>query len=139
MRYLAAREYSRFELEQKLKEYEECEGELKAALDDLAAKGFISEARVVESTLNQKASRFGAARLLNTLKTKGIDAGMIADATEQLKETEFDRAWQVWSRKFDAPYANPSEYAKQARFLAARGFAGEIVARVIRASKQVAG
>ena len=88
LRYLAAREYSRFELEQKLKEYEEAEGELKAALDDLEAKGFISEARVVESTLNQKAGKFGAARLINTLKAKGINAGAILDAAAELKETE---------------------------------------------------
>jgi DNA-binding PadR family transcriptional regulator len=72
LRYLAAREYSRFELEQKLKAFEEFDGELKAALDDLEAKGFISEARVVESTLNQKANRFGAARLLNTLRLKAL-------------------------------------------------------------------
>ena len=140
LRYLAAREYSRFELEQKLKPHEEFDGELKAALDDLEAKGFISEARVVESTLNQKASRFGAARLLHTLKAKGIDAGAILDAAEQLKETEFDRAMEVWTRKFqkrnEGPYTTPSEYAKQARFLASRGFNGEVVGRVIRASKQ---
>ncbi|MDI9333136.1 MAG: recombination regulator RecX [Cytophagales bacterium] len=137
LRCLAVREYSRFELEQKLKAFEEVAGELQAALDDLEAKGFISEARVVESTLNQKASRFGAARVLHTLKAKGIDAGAIVDAAEQLKETEFDRAMQVWTRKFDEPYTTPSEYAKQARFLASRGFSGEVVGRVMRASKSV--
>jgi regulatory protein len=137
LRYLAAREYSRFELEQKLKEFEEVEGELNAALDDLEAKGFISEARVVESTLNQKASRFGAARLVHTLKAKGIDAGAIAEAADQLKETEFDRAMEVWARKFGEPYTTPSEYAKQARFLASRGFSGEMVGRVLRQSKTI--
>jgi regulatory protein len=137
LRYLAAREYSRFELEQKLKPHEENEGELKAALDDLEAKGFISEARVVESTLNQKAGRFGAARLLHTLKAKGIDAGVLLETAEQLKETEFDRAMDVWTRKFGEPYTTPSEYAKQARFLASRGFSGEVVGRVLRASKQL--
>lgn len=137
LRYLAAREYSRFELEQKLKAFEELDGELKAALDDLEAKGFISEARVIESTLNQKAGRFGAARLLHTLKAKGIDAGAIAQAADQLKETEFDRAMEVWTRKFGEPYTTPSEYAKQARFLASRGFSGAVVGRVIRASKQL--
>jgi len=136
LRYLAAREYSRFELEQKLKAFEENEGELKAALDDLEAKGFISEARVVESTLNQKASRFGAARLINTLKAKGIDAGAITQAAEQLKGTELVRAMDVWTRKFGAPYTSPSEYAKQARFLASRGFSGEVVGRVLRKTQK---
>ena len=135
-RYLAAREYSRLELEQKLKAYEEVEGELKAALDDLETKGFISEARVVESTLNQKASRFGAARLLHTLKAKGINAGVMLDVADQLRETEFDRAMEVWTRKFGEPYSSPSEYAKQARFLASRGFSGEVVGRVLRRSRE---
>lgn len=136
LRYLAAREYSRLELEQKLKAYEEVEGELKAALDDLETKGFISEARVVESTLNQKASRFGAARLLHTLKAKGINAGVMLDVADQLRETEFDRAMEVWTRKFGEPYSSPSEYAKQARFLASRGFSGEVVGRVLRRSRE---
>jgi len=56
----------------------------------------------------------------------------ILDAADQLKESEFDRAMEIWRKKFDAPYANPSEYAKQARFLASRGFSGEIVGRVLR-------
>jgi regulatory protein len=136
LRYLAAREYSRFELEQKLKIFEELEGELKTALDELEAKGFISEARVIASTLHQKASRFGAARVLNTLKAKGIDAEKILGAADQLKESEFDRAIEVWRKKFDSPYASPSEYAKQARFLAARGFNGEIVGRVLRQTQK---
>jgi hypothetical protein len=59
LRYLAAREYSRFELEQKLKAFEENEGELKAALDDLEAKGFISEARVVSIKKQANLARQG--------------------------------------------------------------------------------
>jgi lipid-A-disaccharide synthase len=72
LRYLAAREYSRLELTNKLKKYEEVDGELALALDELEAKGFICEARVVASTLHQKAPRFGAARVLHDLKAKGV-------------------------------------------------------------------
>ena len=136
LRYLAAREYSRLELANKLQKYEEIEGELTTALDELEAKGFISEARVVASTLHQKAPRFGAARVLHDLKAKGVDSAKLAEAASSLKDTEFDRALTVWQRKFDAPFANPNEYAKQARFLAARGFAGEVVGRVLRAASK---
>lgn len=136
LRYLAAREYSRLELTNKLQKYEEIEGELAAALDELEAKGFISEARVVASTLHQKAPRFGAMRVLHDLKAKGVDAAQITQAAEQLKSTELERALAVWQRKFDAPYRNPSDYAKQARFLAARGFSAEVVGRVLRHCKE---
>lgn len=136
LRYLAAREYSRLELATKLKKHEETEGELAAALDELEAKGFISEARVVASTLHQKAPRFGAARILHDLKAKGIDSTKVADAAASLKETELERAYAVWQRKFDAPSSSPNEYAKQARFLATRGFSGEVVGRVLKMAQQ---
>ena len=135
LRYLAAREYSRFELEQKLKPFEENEGELKAALDDLEAKGFISQSRVVESVLNQKSPRFGSMRVLRDLRNKGVDEVALADAAATLKYTELDRAREVWMRKYGKlgeVAATPSEWARQARFLAARGFGADVVARVLR-------
>jgi regulatory protein len=135
LRLLAGREYSRLELTNKLLKYEETEGELVSALDELEAKGFISEARVVASTLHQKAPRFGAARVLHDLKSKGIDSIKLAEAAANLKETELDRAMAVWQRKFDAPHSSPSEYAKQARFLAARGFGGGVIGRVLKGKR----
>lgn len=136
LRYLAAREYSRLELTNKLLKYEVTQGELAAALDELEAKGFISATRVVASTLHQKAPRYGSARVLHDLKAKGIEGEQLEEATLALKETEYERATAVWSRKFDSPYTSPNEYARQARFLAGRGFSAELVGRVLRATQQ---
>jgi regulatory protein len=44
-----------------------------------------------------------------------------------------ERAREVWRRKFGSPPADAAERAKQARFLAARGFGGEAVRRVLNA------
>jgi regulatory protein len=123
-------------LVRKLKRFEEAEGELNRALDELEAKDFISAARVVMSTLHQKAPRFGAARVLQTLKNKGIDRDRLAQAAENLKDTELERAMLVWQRKFKTPFQSPAEYAKQARFMAVRGFSGDVVARVLKLSQQ---
>ena len=57
LRLLALREHTRAELEQKLARHDPDPDELMQALDDLQAKGFISEARVVESVLHTRASR----------------------------------------------------------------------------------
>ena len=62
LKLLAAREHSRSELEKKLASHEEVPGELAQALDELQAKGFISEQRVVESVFHRRAGRLGAAR-----------------------------------------------------------------------------
>ena len=53
LRLLSQREHSRAELERKLAKYEEQPGSLARALDELAARDFISEERVVQSVLHQ--------------------------------------------------------------------------------------
>jgi regulatory protein len=49
----------------------------------------------------------------------------------QLRSSELDRARGVWRRKFDAPPRDATERGKQARFLAARGFDGEVIRKVL--------
>lgn len=137
LRLLAQREHSRAELERKLARYEEEPGTLAQALDELSARDFISEPRVVQSVLHQRASRMGAMRLKQELQHKGIGAEAIAGAMAQLKSTELDRAREVWRRRFGQPPADAAERAKQTRFLLARGFSGEIVRRVLSLSDDV--
>ena len=132
LRLLGQREHSRAELERKLAQYEELPGSLAEALDELTAKGFISEERVVQSVLHQRAPRMGAARLRQELQHKGIGADAIAGALEQLQSTELERARAVWQRRFGVPPADAKERARQGRFLLARGFAGAVVGRVLR-------
>ena len=136
LRLLSQREHSRAELERKLKKYEEEPGSLAAALDELAAKDFISEARVVQSVVHQRAPRMGAARVRQELQHKGIAPAAIAEAVAGLRETELARAREVWARRFEIPAADAKERARQARFLIARGFSGEVVSKVINASRR---
>ncbi len=133
LRLLALREHTRTELEQKLARHDPDPDELKAALDDWQAKGFISEARVVESVLHTRATRLGAQRVRRELQQKGVGAEAVAQAMDRLRETEETRAREVWRKKFGAPAADAKEKAKQMRFLLARGFAAEVVRRVTRA------
>lgn len=131
LRLLSQREHSRRELERKLQPYEEVPGTLAQALDDLQARGFISEERVAESVLNRRASRLGLTRIRQELQDKGLDGELIARALSGLKDSELARAREVWQRKFDALPQTPQERARQTRFLLARGFAGEVVRRVL--------
>ena len=132
LRYLAAREHSRAELERKLTPYEETPGQLAQVLDELQAKDFISEARVVESVINRRAARFGAARIRHELQNKGLGSQAVAEAVDNLRASELERAREVWRRKFGIPAADAAGRAKQMRFLAARGFSGEVVSKVTR-------
>lgn len=132
LRLLAGREHSRAELEKKLAAHEAEPGELQRALDELQAKGFISEQRVVESLIHRRAARLGTGRLKQELQAKGISAEAVAEAVDRLRGTETDRAREVWRKKFGEPAADAAGRAKQMRFLAARGFGAEAIRRVVR-------
>ena len=137
LRLLSQREHSRKELEQKLKPHEETPGELAEALDFLAAKDFINEKRVVESVVNRRASKLGAARVRQELVAKGLPADDIAEAVDAMRSTEQDRAMQVWRKRFGTPPLDASERAKQVRFLVSRGFAPEVVRRVVAGADEL--
>lgn len=131
LRYLAAREHSRTELERKLRIHEEAPGQLAQVLDELQAKDFISETRVVASVIHRRAGRFGAARIKYELQQKGLGAEAVAEAVGSLKASELERAREVWRKKFEGPAADAAGRAKQMRFLAARGFSGEVICKVM--------
>jgi len=131
LRLLTGREHSRAELERKLAAHEEEPGQLAKVLDELQAKDFISESRVIESVLNRRASRFGAARIRHELQGKGLEPEAVSAAVQSLKGSEAERARSVWQKKFGAPAADATERGKQMRFLAARGFGSEAIRRVV--------
>lgn len=132
LRYLAQREHSRAELQTKLAPHVEEGEDLAAVLDELEAKGFISAKRFVDSVIHTKAARYGANRVLQELRHKGVDAELVADARERLRSTELERARVVWQRRFGTPPDSPQARAKQMRFLAGRGFGGDVVRKVLR-------
>lgn len=131
LRLLSMREHSRLELERKLASHEQEPGELARALDELTAKGFINEERVMASVLHRRAARLGAGRIRQELQAKGLEGELVAQAMEQLKGTELSRARDVWRRKFAQLPRDAAERAKQSRFLAARGFGGEVIRKVL--------
>jgi regulatory protein len=132
LRLLSQREHSRAELERKLARFEEEPGNLAQALDKLQAKDFINESRVVESVVHRRASKLGASRIKQELQAKGLEPQAVADAVHQLRATELDRAREIWRKKFGSPPADAAERAKQMRFLAARGFGGDTIHRVVQ-------
>lgn len=132
LRLLAGREHSRAELQRKLSPHETEPGELARALDELQAKGFINEQRVLESVLHRRATRLGAARVRQELQAKGLDPQAVADAVAGLQETEEARAREVWRKKFGESPRDAAEHGRQVRFLLARGFSAAAVRRVVR-------
>ena len=138
MQYLARREYSRAELRGKLLPYaltNEDSGQpenLNALLDDLTARGWLSDARAATQLLHAKRSRFGTQRIAHDLRQKGISEELVSAALPALKESELEAARSVWQKKFGALPLDAMEKARQARFLQSRGFALEVIFKVLR-------
>lgn len=132
LRFLSQREHSRVELERKLTQHEQTPGELAKALDELQARDFINDGRAIESVVHRRAGKLGAARVRQELAAKGLSGEAVTEALNALRETEFSRAQEVWRKKFGRPPEDATERARQMRFLITRGFAAEVVQRVVQ-------
>ncbi len=129
--YLSRREHAREELARKLAAYTEDPDEVNTVLDALEKEGWLSTERFAQSLVHRRASRQGAARIVQELRQHGVDDNQVAELRDQLRATEYDRALEVWKKRFDAKPGDRAAYAKQARFLASRGFAHDVIRRIL--------
>jgi len=142
LRYLAQREHSRAELARKLARTVEdtddssAATQIETALDQLAAAGLLSDVRTAESVLSSQGKRFGSRRLKQVLQGKGLAPELVQHTLQEARGTEFARARDVWQRRFGMPPAGAQERAKQMRFLAGRGFDGDVIRRVVKATDE---
>jgi regulatory protein len=158
LQWLAQREHSRVELRGKLKaqlnkqrrqaerssdasrldaasasagpDFEALEASIEPLLDELESKGHLSDRRFAESRVRQRSAKMGLTRIRAEVEQRGgqLDADLVAS----LRESEYARARELWARRWGGEVAPArDERLRQMRFLAARGFPGEVVRRVV--------
>ena len=98
-------------------------------LDWLVAHKYLSDTRFVESRVHARAQKQGATRIRHELARHGLT--LEPEQAAALRETEFTRAQAIWQRKFGAVAQDARERARQARFLASRGFDAGVVRRLV--------
>jgi regulatory protein len=134
---LGKREYSYFELAQKLKSFAEesddssANDKISVILDDFKKRGWLSDARFTEQLVHARQSKFGSTRVANELREKGVADDLIANAVEEIKVNELDNAREVCRKKFKASPGSREDWAKQARFLQSRGFGFDVIKKVL--------
>lgn len=134
IRHLARRDHSRSELARKLAAHGDADA-VGEVLDRMTELGLQSDARFAGAWVRGKAARFGAARLRNELARRGVAAETIDEAlAAECPDSELDRARAVWQAKFDSAPADAREWARQARFLQSRGFAPELIRKLLKES-----
>lgn len=130
--YLSRREYSRAELSRKLMPLTGDADALEALLDSLVREGWLSDTRFAESVVHRRAARAGTNRIVSELKRHAVGDELIEQIGAQLRETELTRAQAIWQKKYGQLPTTPAERARQARFLAARGFSLAIIAKILK-------
>jgi regulatory protein len=151
LRLLSMREYSRKGLATKLAESaarslkfssakEDAEtsatdipltAQIEAVLDDFEARGWLSDERFAEALVRRRSERFGTLKIQDELTQAGVDSAKTINLLKKLKETEYQRAHELWLRKFGAVAIEQKERARQYRFLASKGFGSDVVSKVI--------
>ena len=132
LNYLSRREHTRTELEQKRARFAEDETELVKVLDELQARGCLSELRFVEQVMNVRRGKFGSRRVSHELREKGVSAAAIETAVAHYRDQDLVAARAVWQRKYGQVAKDAQERAKQMRFLQSRGFDMEVIRKVVQ-------
>jgi regulatory protein len=130
---LARREHTRAELARKLTPHAESAAAVEMLLDQLVARGWLSETRFAESRADALARKFGSRKLEYDLSSRGVSADVVEHAVEQARTQELANCRSVWKRKFGVLPQTAAERGRQARFLAGRGFSTETVRQVLKA------
>lgn len=131
IRHLARREHSRSELALKLKAHGSPE-EIDEILERMTELGLLSDRRMANAWVRVKAGRFGDARLRHDLARHGIDRETVEASLETGDiAPEMDRARAARHSKFGQMPENAKEWARQARFLQSRGFAPDIIRKLL--------
>jgi regulatory protein len=91
----------------------------------------VDDTRVAETLVNRRAGKLGGMRLRQELQAKGVSAEVVADTMASLKDSELARALAVWQKKYGRVATDATTRQRQARFLATRGFSGDVVRRIV--------
>ena len=151
LRLLSLREYSRKGLAAKLEESatryaklapkEDEQGigapsmpitmQIQEVLDDFEARGWLSDERFAEALVRRRSERYGARKIQDELQRAGVDSDKADELIQGLRETEYQRAKDLWLKKFGVLAQAQKERARQYRFLASKGFSSEVVSKVL--------
>lgn len=131
LRLLARREHSRVELARKLGQAGFVQDEIDALLDEFEGKNWLSDQRFAESYVADHRARAGSVKLAYDLRQRGVSDAIIESVLHENRDTELERAHQVWQKKFGVPPVDMAGKIRQMRFLQNRGFTVEMIRKIL--------
>lgn len=123
---LSRREYSRLELSRKLEHAGHAQEDISLLLDEFETRNWLSDLRFAESYVADHRAKSGTVKLAYELRQRGIAEAVIEAILKDNRDSELERAREVWQKKFGTPPSSPQEKARQMRFMLGRGFSLEL-------------
>lgn len=135
VRLLARREHASRELAQKLTRRGFSGEVVDDVVDRLFREGYLSDDRFTEAFVRQRCEQGqGPLKIIAALAERGIDEALARQYLDRQEVDWVEQARLARSRRFgESLPADRREWARQARFLASRGFSSEQVYRVLDA------
>lgn len=133
LRFLARREHSRAELVRKLGQAGFAPDEIEPLLDEFEEKKWLSDRRFAESYIADHRARAGSIKLAYDLRQRGVSETVIEGVLRENRDTELERARQIWQKKFSSAPADSAEKARQTRFMQSKGFTSEVIQLILGA------
>lgn len=135
LRLLSRREHSAAELKYKLSRRGHDDAVASGIVETLADSGWQSDERYAEMLVrNRVAQGYGPLRIRAELEAARVDESAIRLAMASADADWAERAGALQLRKFKQPPENASEWQKQYRFLASRGFEAEQIRTALKRS-----
>lgn len=103
--------------------------------------GALDDARFARGFIRQRLGRKSLSQAAREASLKGISREVAQQAIESLREEgliaePMDQAFDVWNKKFGALPTDDRSRAKQARFMASRGFSYEAISKAWARAKR---
>jgi regulatory protein len=111
-------------LARKLSPHAESKATLQSALDFLVARKLLSNERFAEVRAHWLARKYGAAKIRQDLKARGLGDELVARVPT---DGELERARAILQRKYRGQATTCEERARRARFLQSRGFSYDAI------------
>ena len=131
LRYLARREHSRDDRARKRAPYAESTEILEGTWRELERSRLLSNERFAEARARWMSRKYGAARIRDDLKAKGVEQQFVERVAG---ENELERARAILKRKYHEPVSSREDYARRARFLQSRGFSYHTIRSALSSS-----
>lgn len=98
---------------------------------ELESKKQLSNERFAEARARWLARKYGATRIRQDLKSKGVSGEIVCNVSGA---NELERARAILKRKYHEPVSSREEHARRARFLQSRGFSYETIRSALSSS-----